>query len=184
MPERAPPPPSLAGLSLAEIAEAVAARRLPPVEAWDPPSCGDSGMRILADGTWLHEGAPIARPAMVRLFATLLRREADGSHVLVTPVEKLAIAVEDSAFVAVEVTSEGAGPARRIAFRLNTGDPATVRQPFAWRGDTPYLAVRGGLEARIARGPYYELAELALAEGRDPPGVWSDGLFLPLVPAA
>lgn len=180
MPERAPPPETLNGLSLAEIAEAAAARRLPPVDQWNPPHCGDSGMRILGDGSWLHEGSPITRPAMVRLFATLLRREADGSHVLVTPVEKLSIAVEDSAFVAVEQTSEGAGRARRIAFRLNTGDAVTGPHALQWRGEVPYLALRHGLEARIARAPFYELAELALAE--DAPGLWSDGRFLPLAP--
>ncbi|MEH3105721.1 MAG: DUF1285 domain-containing protein [Sphingomonas fennica] len=184
MPERAPPPADLAGLSLAEIAEAVAARRLPPVDRWDPAHCGDSGMRILGDGTWLHDGVPIARPAMVRLFATLLRREADGGHVLVTPAEKLSIAVDDAPFVAVELASEGEGRARRLAFRLNTGDLAAAGpgHGLRWRGDVPYLAVRAGLEARIARPVFYELADRALAEGGDPPGLWSDGLFLPLVP--
>src|SRR3546814_19782187 len=79
-------------------------------------------MRIAADGTWYHEGSPIGRAAMVRLFSTILRREPDGRHVLVTPAEKLDIDVEDAPFPAVEVKSEGAGPDRRLAFRLNTGD--------------------------------------------------------------
>src|SRR5437764_11559733 len=108
-----PPPPDLAGLSLAEVARLAEARKLPPVESWNPAHCGDSAMRIARDGTWFHEGSPIGRPAMVRLFSTILRREPDGSYVLVTPAEKLDIAVEDAAFVAVEVKSDGAGPERR-----------------------------------------------------------------------
>lgn len=186
MPERVPPIADLAGLSIADIAALAAARKLPPVEKWDPPHCGDSGMRIARDGTWFHEGSPIARPAMVRLFASVLRREADGGHVLVTPVEKLSIAVEDAPFVAVEVRSEGAGRDRRLAFRLNidelvfAGPDHGLRIEQASDGPRPYLLVRGRLEARIERSVYYELAELALAEGHDPPGLWSNGAFLAL----
>jgi len=182
MPESAPPPSELAGLSLAEIAQAVAERRLPPVEHWDPPHCGDSAMRIARDGTWYHEGAPIRRPAMVRLFAGLLRREDDGHYVLVTPVEKLDIVVEDAPFVAVEARSEGAGRERRIAFRLNTDEPVVAGPEHRLHlvDGRPYLTVRAGLEAAIARPVYYELAELALEEGADPPGLWSDGQFFPL----
>ena len=182
MPESAPPPSDFAGLSLAEIALAVAERRLPPVEQWNPPHCGDSAMRIARDGTWFHEGAPIRRPAMVRLFAGLLRREPDGQHVLVTPVEKLDIAVEDAPFVAVEARSEGSGKDRRIAFRLNTDEPVVAgpEHPLHLIEGRPYLTVRDGLEAAIARPVYYELAELALEEGAHPPGLWSDGIFFPL----
>ena len=182
MPESAPPPAELAGLSLTEIAQAVAERRLPPVEQWNPPHCGDSRMRIARDGTWYHEGAPIRRPAMVRLFANLLRREADGRHVLVTPVEKLDIAVEDAPFVAVEAKSEGTGEQRRIAFRLNTDEPVVAGPEHKLHlvEDRPYLTVRAELEAAIARPVYYELAEIALEEGADPPGLWSDGVFFGL----
>lgn len=182
MPESAPPPPDLAGLSLAEIAQAAAERRLPPVAQWNPPHCGDSGMRIARDGTWFHEGAPIRRPAMVRLFAGLLRRERDGRYVLVTPIEKLDIAVEDAPFAAVEAWSEGAGRERRIAFRLNTDEPVVAGPEHALRlvDGRPYLTVRAGLEAAVARPVYYELAEIALEEGGDPPGLWSDGIFFPL----
>jgi hypothetical protein len=185
MPESAPPPAELAGLSLAEIAQAAAERRLPPVEQWDPPHCGDSRMRIARDGTWYQEEAPIRRPAMVRLFASLLRREADGRHVLVTPVEKLDIAVEDAPFVAVEAKSENSGGQRRIAFRLNTDEPvmAGPKHKLHLVEGRPYLTVRAGLEAAIARPVYYELAELALEEGADPPGLWSDGVFFRLVSA-
>ena len=172
-------------MSLAEIAQAAAERRLPPVEQWNPPHCGDSQMRIARDGTWFHEGAPIRRPAMVRLFAGLLRREADGRYVLVTPVEKLDIAVEDAPFVAVEAQCEGAGRDRRIAFRLNTDEPivAGAEHKLHLLEGRPYLTVRGGLEAAIARPVYYELAELALEEGANPAGLWSNGTFFPLVAA-
>ncbi len=186
MPESAPPPPDLAGLSLAEIARLADERRLPPVERWNPAHCGDSRMRIAADGTWFHDGDPIARPALVRLFGSILRREPDGSHVLVTPVEKLSIAVEDAPFVAVELATEGEREARRLAFRLNSGDLVIAGPDHCLRidarpeGPRPYLHIRGGLEARIARPLFYELAELALAEAHDPPGLWSDGCFLPL----
>lgn len=178
-------PPDLARLSLDEVEAAIAARRLPPVESWHPERSGDSEMRIAADGSWFHQGDPIARPAMVRLFSTILRREPDGSFVLVTPAEKLSIAVEDAPFVAVEVRSEGEGATRRLAFRLNTDD-VTIAGPghqLIARGEGAlYLNVRGGLEARVARAPWYELAEWAIEEGADPPGLWSDGAFFALQP--
>ena len=181
------PPSDLSGLSLAEIARLAEERKLPPVESWNPTHCGDSAMRIARDGTWFHEGSPIGRAAMVRLFSSILRREADGSFVLVTPVEKLDIAVEDAPFVAVELKSEGEGAARKLAFRLNTGDLVVAGPTHRLRleaGPQPYLEVRAGLDARIARPVYYELAELALAEGASPPGLWSDGAFFALEPGA
>lgn len=183
------PPPDLAAMSLTQVAQALAAQRLPPVDTWNPAHCGHSDMRIARDGTWFHQGSPIGREAMVRLFATILRREPDGRHVLVTPGEKLDIDVEDAPFIAVELKSEGEGDMRRLAFRLNTGDlvvagPANALR-FAATGDgpVPYLHVRGGLEARLARPVFYELAELALAEGRTPAGVWSDGAFFAMADA-
>jgi uncharacterized protein len=176
-------PPDLARLSLAEIATAAEAQRPPPVDTWNPARTGDSAMRIAADGVWYHEGAPIRRANMVRLFSTILRRDPDGRHALVTPAEKLWIEVEDAAFVAVEVRSEGEGAARRLAFRLNTED-LVVAGPdhplrFAGTADAPapYLAVRGGMEARLNRAVFYELAEMALEEAGEPLGVWSDGVF-------
>jgi len=184
------PPADLSGLSLADIARLAEEKKLPPVERWNPEHCGDSGMRIARDGTWFHNGRPIGRPAMVRLFSTILRREPDGSHVLVTPVEKLAIEVEDAPFVAVELKSEGAGADRSLAFRLNTGDLVVAGPEHPLRfangrgGPHPYLAVRAGLEALVARPVYYELAELALGEGGRPPGLWSGGAFFALEPSA
>ena len=178
-----PPPEDLSRLSLAEIARLAEERRLPPVEKWNPTHCGDSEMRIARDGTWSHQGSPIGRPAMVRLFSTILRREPDGGFVLVTPAEKLDIEVEDAPFLAVEVRSEGEGEQRSLAFRLNTGDLVVAGPQHRLRfeaGPHPYVEVRRGLDALVARPVYYELAEIALAEGAEPPGVWSGGLFFPL----
>ncbi|MDV3456917.1 DUF1285 domain-containing protein [Sphingomonas sp. HF-S4] len=185
-----PPPPDLASLSLAEIARLAEANRLPPVESWNPAHCGDSEMRIARDGTWYHQGSPIGRAAMVRLFSTILRREPDGRFVLVTPVEKLDIEVEDAPFTAVEMKVEGEGAAMKLAFRLNTGDLVAAGPEHALRFDTrddgprPYLHVRRGLEALIARPVYYELVEIALANGSSPPGLWSNGTFFALEPDA
>ena len=177
----------LSSLSLADIARLAEAHKLPPVDKWNPAHCGDSAMRIARDGTWYHEGSPIGRPEMVRLFSTILRREADGSFVLVTPVEKLGIEVEDAPFVAVELRSEGEGENRTLAFRLNTGDVVIAGPEHRLHfeaGPHPYLEVRPGLDALIARPVYYELAELALAEGAAPACLWSDGVKVALEPGA
>lgn len=171
----------LAGQSLAAIATAIEERGAAPVDRWNPDHCGDSEMTILRDGTWLHQGSPITRPAMVRLFSTVLRREADGSHVLVTPVEKLSIAVERTAFRAIAMTMEGEGKSRTIAFELDSGDAVIagpdhpIRMVEEEDGPSPRVLVRHGLEAEIARPLYYELADIALAE--DASGVWSNGVF-------
>lgn len=185
MPESRPPI-ELQGLSFAELQKLIDERRLPPVDQWNPEHCGHSGMRIARDGTWYHEGTPIRRPAMVRLFSTVLRREPDGRHVLVTPAEKLDIHVESTAFRAVEMSREGEGRSQRLAFRLDSGDavilgtehPLTIVDTPT--GPSPRLSVRHGLEAELTRAVYYELAELALARGDNPPGVWSDGAYFPL----
>ncbi len=181
-------PPDLSRLSLAEIAQMAESGRLPPVTQWDPPHCGDSEMRIARDGSWFHQGGRITRETMVRLFSSILRKEADGSYVLVTPVEKLTIEVEDAPFVAVELKSEGEGQDRRLAFRLNTGDLilADAEHPIhvVLRGEepTPYLTVRGGMNALIARPVYYELANIVIDEGATPTGLWSHGSFFVLEP--
>jgi uncharacterized protein len=185
MPESRPPI-ELQGISFAELQTLLDERRLPPVDRWNPERCGHSGMRIARDGTWYHEGRPIARPAMVRLFSTVLRREPDGRHVLVTPVEKLDIEVEATAFRAIEMSSEGEGRERRIAFRLDSGDALILDADHPLRvvetehGPSPRILVRHDLEAELTRSLYYELAEIALAEGADPPGVWSSGAFFRL----
>lgn len=180
------PPIDLKGISLSELQRLMEVRRLPPVDQWNPERCGHSGMRIASDGTWYHEGQPIRRPEMVRLFSTVLRREPDGGHVLVTPVEKLEIDVDRTAFRAIEMQSEGEGSNRRIAFRLDVGDPIILDDAHPLRlvdsgeGLSPRLHVRHGLEAELTRAVYYDLAEIALAEGADPPGIWSSGAFFRL----
>lgn len=171
--------PDLANLSLDEIARLVAERKLPPVTRWQPEKSGDSEMRIAADGRWYHQGGEITRPAMIRAFSSLLRCDADGSHWLVTPLERLAIAVEDAPLIAVEVQIEGSGKARNLAFRLNSDDLviAGPDHTIELRGGLPYLHVRDGLWAKLARPVYYELAELALDESPARPGLFSGGIF-------
>jgi len=177
------PPPDLAGLSLAEIAELVEARKLPPVDRWTPQAEGDSEMRIAADGKWFHQGGEITRPAMIRAFASLLMREPDGRHWLVTPHQKLAIEVEDAALIAIDVHEKSGA----LAFRLNTDDIviAGPDHPIIARGeaDTPaiYVAVRHGAEARLNRSTYAQLAEIALKN--DELAVRSMGATFPLAPA-
>jgi uncharacterized protein len=174
------------GASFAELERLLAAQQLPPVAQWNPPLCGHSQMRIARDGTWSYRGSPISRARMVRLFSTILKRESDGRHFLVTPVEKLEIDVECTAFRAVEMQSEGNGKDRRIVFRLSSGDIVMLDIDHPLRiiagddGISPRIMVRDGLEAELSRPLYYELAEIALKEGADPPGVWSSGAFFAL----
>lgn len=179
MPETRPPL-DLAGQSLSAIAEAIGQRRRPPVEQWNPGHCGDSGMRIDREGRWWHEGRRIEREALVRLFASVLRREEDGRHVLVTPVEKLDIQVELAALRVTAMLVEGDAERRRVGFQLNDGDAVILGpgHPLTMREGVPLLAVRHGLEASFERPVYYELAELALEQ--DPPGLWSEGCFFPM----
>ena len=164
------PLPNLAALSLAELAEAVEARRLPAVDTWSPAHTGESHMRITADGTWFHEGGRINRPAMVRAFSALLTRDAAGQHWLVTPVEKLSIEVEDAAFLATDVEVRKDAEGRPvIAFRLNTDDVVIAGPDHPLRAagsaETPayYLAVRHGTEARLNRSTYGQLIDHALS---------------------
>lgn len=179
-------PIALTGISLSELQALVDERKLPPVHKWDPPCCGHSGMRIASDGTWYHDGTPIHRPAMVRLFSTILRREPDGRHLLVTPAEKLLIDVDRTAFRAIDVRHEGSGKERRIGLGLDSGDALLVGLTHPLQivdgrdGPSPRVAVRHGLEAELSRPVYYELAEIAIAESAEPPGVWSEGCFFPL----
>jgi hypothetical protein len=178
------PPPELAALSLSEIAELVAARKLPPVEGWAPQRTGDSEMRIAADGKWYHRGGEITRPAMVRAFSTLLARDGDGRTWLVSPFEKLSIDVEDAEFVATDMTAVNGG----LAFRLNTDDLviAGPDHPIRAGGDreTPalYLAVRRGCEARLNRSTYEQLIQHGLERDSDPLAVESGGAVFSLMP--
>jgi uncharacterized protein len=155
------------------------------------PDCGDFGMRIAADGTWYHEGAPIRRLPLVKLFASVLRREADGTYWLVTPVERGRIAVEDAPFVAVEMQVHGEGRNQILTFRTNLDDTAEAGESHPIRveiePDTeaphPYVLIKPGLEARLSRAVFYQLVELASEEpvdGKLSLGVWSRGRFFPL----
>ncbi len=182
--------PQLAAL----IARAGSAGRSPPVERWDPPFCGDIDMRITADGRWHYGGSPIGREPLVKLFASVLRREADGRYLLVTPVEKLGITVEDVPFLAVEMAVEGEGEAARLVFRTNVGDVVTAgpERPLRFVDDAvngglvPYVLVRGRLEARLTRPVAHELADRAVTaviDGTDHIGVWSGGMFFPMMAA-
>jgi uncharacterized protein len=186
----APNPPAPPGASLASLAAAMKDRKLPPVDQWNPAYCGPIDMRIASDGSWYYLGTPIGRPAMVKLFASILRREADSSYVLVTPVEKVGIVVDDAPFVAVELVSEGQGAARCMAFRLNIDEMVMVDAAHPLRvaidADTgaprPYVMVRGGMEALINRAVFYELVALAdsESEGSGRFGLWSHGEFFAL----
>lgn len=181
------PPPEIASLSIEQIGELIAARKLPPVDSWNPERVGDSEMCIAHDGTWYHQGSVIRRPAMVRAFASVLRREPDGQHVLITPYEKLSIDVEDSAFIAIDVTSRRTGRERILAFRTNTDElvmagqenPLTIEEKDG--EPSPYIAVRGGMRARLSRSVFYALADMAIAEQESEPaqqlGLWSCGVF-------
>ena len=181
--------PSAEGI--AASASAAAKKGPPPVHLWDPPFCGDLDMRIARDGTWFYLGTPIGRPALVRLFASILKREGDR-YFLVTPVEKVGIRVDDAPFVAVDFdVAEGeAGP--EITFRTNVEDTATAgaahpircpRDP-ATGEPAPYILIRRNLEARIDRKIFYRLADLGEHDGTGWFGVRSGGVFFPLVPSA
>lgn len=155
---------------------------LPPVHLWNPPFCGDLDMEIRADGTWFHGGTPIGRPAMVRLFSTILRRDGDRFF-LVTPVEKVGIRVVDAPFVAVDADIAPDG----VTFITNVGDRVTAGpdNPLTVRGTVheprPYVHVRAGLEALIDRKTFYRLAEAAIERGGRT-GIASGGAFFPLEP--
>jgi len=167
---------------------AAGGKGLPPVHLWNPPHCGDIDIRIARDGVWFHEGTPIGREALVRLFSTILRRDPDGFH-LVTPVEKMKITVEDAPFIAVRVDRDG----EALRFLTNVGDEVEAGPDHAIRVEEdpatgeprPYLHVRRGLEALIARPVFYELVEMA--SERDTPegprfGVASNGAWFAVGP--
>lgn len=163
-------------------------RGLPPVHLWNPAHCGEIDIVIRRDGAWVHEGTPIGREALVRLFSTVLRKDPDGFH-LVTPVEKMRIVVEDAPFVAVRVDRVG----EALRFVTNVGDeveagpenPIRVEEDPVTGEPRPYVHVRRGLEARIARPVFYELVEMAAPGAADAGrlGVASNGAWFPIGPA-
>ena len=155
------------------------------------PSCGDFDIRIAADGTWFYRGSPIGRKALVKLFATVLRRDEDGEYWLVTPVERGRVMVDDAPFVAVEMSVQGRGKAQLLSFRTNVDrwvevgpeHPIRVEEAPGSAEPRPYILVGDGLEALILRPVFYHLVDAAVEErhrGRNAVGVWSNGTFFPL----
>jgi uncharacterized protein len=165
---------------------------LPPVHLWNPPFCGDIDMRIAGDGTWFYLGTPIGRPALVRLFSTILKRE-DGKHFLVTPVEKVGIRVDDAPFLAVEMLKENDETGPLLRFRTNVDDWITCDAAHRLRfeaaadgGLTPYLYVRADLWAKVTRAVYYDLVDMGeerVVDGRPMFGVASSGEFFAMADA-
>jgi hypothetical protein len=182
----------LAGLEA--LLKEQAGDRLPPVDRWNPPYCGDIGMRIRNDGVWFYQGSPIGRKPLVKLFSRVLRKDDDGRHYLVTPVEKVDVAVDDAPFLAVEMEVSGTGEDQVLTFRTNVDDVVRCGPDHALRfveeppdgGLKPYLRIRGRLEARVTRALYYDLVELAVPaeDATDMLVVWSSGVSFPVKAAA
>ncbi len=156
------------------------------VEAWDPPYCGDIGLKICRDGTWLYRGSPIGRVGMIKLFASILRKDADGQTYLVTPAEKVDVEVEDAPFLAVEMAIDGTGPSQRLTLRTNVDDVVAIdaEHPIRFQPQTPdgglkpYVLVRGKLEALCTRAVYVELVAIAaIGEDDQDLGFWSGGCW-------
>ena len=172
----------VAALKASATDGAASEKRLPPVELWNPTHCGEAGLEIVRDGTWLHEGTRMTRESLVRLFASILRKDADGETYLVTPVEKIRVRVEDAPFLAVRADRCGRGREQDIVFTTNVGDVVVagpdrpIRVGYLGEEPRPYVLVRGRLEARVLRAPFYEMVEWS--ERRDGAlGVWSGGAW-------
>ena len=165
-------------------------RGLPPVHLWNPPFCGDLDMRIARDGTWFYQGTPIGRPALVKLFSSILKRE-NGKYLLVTPVEKVGITVDDAPFVAIDFESTGAGRDQNVTFETQVGDTAAAGADHPIRVErdpktgepSPYVHIRADLEALIDRKSFYRLVELGSHE-EGWFGIWSGGTFFQVIPSA
>ncbi|PZQ97178.1 MAG: DUF1285 domain-containing protein [Cereibacter sphaeroides] len=166
----------------------------PPVHLWNPPFCGDLDMRIARDGTWFYLGTPIGRPGMVRLFSSIIKREGE-SYFLVTPVEKVGIKVDDAPFVAIDFTVEGEGTDQILTFVTQVEDQAIAGPDHSIRvvrdeatGEpSPYVHIRANLEALIDRKSFYRLVDLGehqIIDGESWFGVWSSGIFFPLIRSA
>ena len=182
-----PGQPRIAGLEAMVLA--AGAKGPAPVERWNPPYCGDIGMAIRSDGVWMYQGSPIGRMPLVKLFANVLRRDQDGKHYLVTPVEMVDVAVADAPFLAVEMEAQGDGTAQVLTFRTNVDDIVVCDAAHGLRfemeaaggGLKPYLRVRGRLDALMTRALYYDLVELAVEdEATGALAVWSCGSRFPL----
>ncbi len=193
--ESAPSLGSAAGLAAlgAAVEHVAPASRRPPVHLWNPPFCGDIDMRIARDGTWFYAGTPIGRPALVRLFASILRQDAEGT-MLVTPVEKVRIRVDDAPFLAVELTvhADARGPLLRFRTNVDEWVDADAEHPLVFRpgpssGVKPYVLVRPGLEALVTRAVVFDLVDRGEVRGGGDEavfGVASAGLFFPIAEAS
>ena len=176
--------------SIAASAAEVAKGGLPPVEEWNPPFCGDLDMRIARDGTWFYLGTPIGRPALVKLFSSIIRKDGN-SYFLVTPVEKVGIVVDDAPFVAVDFDAAGTGADQKLRFETQVGDRFVagpqhpIRVAYDETGEpSPYVLVRRNLEALIDRKSFYRLVDLGthhLVDGEDWFGLWSNDQFFPII---
>ncbi|WOE74217.1 DUF1285 domain-containing protein [Alterisphingorhabdus coralli] len=169
------PPPNIQSLDLKALSQLVSDQSRPPVEKWQPEAESDSYMRIDRNGRWYHRGDEIKRPAMVRLFSTILRREEDGRFALVTPYEKQHIAVEDAPFLAVELSAQHNDGSYSLTFRLNTDELVIAGKDNPLRMEGPdndprfYLTVRPGLEALLSRTAHYDLVNLLLDQSENAP---------------
>ena len=178
---------------IAASARAAAGKGLPPVHSWNPPDCGDLDMRIARDGTWFYLGTPIGRFELVKLFSSILRKDGDR-YVLVTPVEKVGITVDDAPFVAVDFEAEGTCEDQVLIFQTDVGDYTTagpdrpirvIRDPETGE-PSPYVLVRDRLEALIDRKSFYRLVEIGThheVDGQNWLGLWSGGVFFPVIPS-
>lgn len=169
-----------------EAAAEYAGKRMPPVEKWNPAFCGDIDMRIARDGRWFYMGTPINRPALVKLFATILRRDPER-HVLVTPVERVGITVEDAPFLAVEMEPVTSETGATLAFRTNLDEIVIAGKDHPMRfemdekgGLKPYIRVRGDLWARLTRSLVFDLAEHFAEDAAARPGLAAGGCFFVL----
>lgn len=186
-------------ISLEQVLKAIAPDgldgKLPPVHKWNPTHCGDIQMEIRRDGSWWHEGTQIKRERLVKLFSRILRKDPDGQIYLVTPYEKVIVHVEDAPFTAIRVDRVGDhGPDQILAFTSNVEEMILAGENSPLRIETdpqtlepsPYVMVRYGLEAKMSRPVFYDLAEMAVADAGHPGllGVWSQGVFFPLGPDA
>ena len=175
--------PKIAGLEA--LVKSASERGDAPVEKWDPPHCGDIGLSIAKDGVWLYRGSPIGRKSLVKLFARILRREPDGAHVLVTPAEKVSVAVEDAPFLAVEMeVTEPGTESQQITLRTNVDDIVACSRdrPLSFRttpdgGFKPYVSVRGGLEAVFTRPLAFDLTQLIETADSGAAGIRSGGTW-------
>lgn len=192
--EEAPGSAKPSAETLVAAAKASSKKGPPPVHLWNPPFCGDLDMRIARDGNWFYLGTPIGRKSLVKLFASIIRKDGD-EYFLVTPVEKVGIKVDDAPFVAVDFDVSGSGPSQEVTFTTNVEDETTagpdcplrvVRDPETGEV-SPYVVVRTNLEALIDRKSFYRLVDICVHETREGAswfGLWSKGAFFPFIPSA